>query len=215
MKVDLFDLNVSEEKYKGVKREILETLDGSFVDSYNKLEGYAIELRSFNLGSDIVIDLFKEALSTGKRKFLRMYICFKAMKLGFKSGLKPFIGLAGTFIEGKTKGKILVVVGQDRLFDAVRTLLPEAHQSYCARHIEANWCKRWGKCELKKFLWWVAWSSFSEEFEDQLQEIKEVDEEDGQDLVLSQNMVQSCHDSGIHPRCNMTYRTSRGHIQAT
>ncbi|KAG5575866.1 hypothetical protein H5410_056000 [Solanum commersonii] len=34
-----------------------------------------------------------------------------------------------------------------------------------------------GKRELKKLLWWAAWSSFLEEFEDQLQEIKEVDEE--------------------------------------
>ncbi|WMV49217.1 hypothetical protein MTR67_042602 [Solanum verrucosum] len=69
------------------------------------------------------------------------------------------------------------------LLEAVRTVLPEAHKRYCARHIEANWCKRWDKSELKKLLRWVAWSSFTEEFEDQLQEIKEVDEDAGQDLI--------------------------------
>ncbi|KAK6781661.1 hypothetical protein RDI58_019457 [Solanum bulbocastanum] len=31
------------------------------------------------------------------------------------------------------------------LLEAVRTVLLEAYQRYCARHIEANWCKRWGK----------------------------------------------------------------------
>ncbi|WMV19820.1 hypothetical protein MTR67_013205 [Solanum verrucosum] len=132
MKADLhrvFELNVSEAKCKRAKKEILESLEGSFVDSYNKLEGYATELRSCNTGSDIVIDLSKEALSN------------------------------------------------------VRTILPEAHQRYCARHIKANWCKRWGKGELKKLLWWAAWSSFTEEFEDQLQEIKEVNGEAGQDLI--------------------------------
>ncbi|WMV47088.1 hypothetical protein MTR67_040473 [Solanum verrucosum] len=234
MKADLhrvFELNVSEAKCKRAKKEVLESLEGSFVDSYNKLEGYATELRSCNTGSDIVIDLSKQALSNGKRKFLRMYICFKAMKLGFKSGLRPLIGLDGTFLKGKTKGQVLCAVGQDSnnsfyplawavvdketkrtwtwfmqhlqhslelqngegltfisdmqkgLLEAVRTVLPEAHQRYCARHIEANWCKRWGKGELKKLLWWAAWSSFTEEFEDQLQEMKEVNGEAGQDLI--------------------------------
>ncbi|KAG5572652.1 hypothetical protein H5410_062418 [Solanum commersonii] len=66
MKADLhrvFELNVSEAKCKRAKKEILESLESSFVDSYNKLEGYATELRSYNTGSDIVIDLSKEALS--------------------------------------------------------------------------------------------------------------------------------------------------------
>ncbi|KAH0644754.1 hypothetical protein KY284_032638 [Solanum tuberosum] len=116
MKVDLhivIDINVSEAECKRAKRKIIETLDSSFVDSYNKLEGYAIELRSCNLGSDIVIDLSKEALSNGRRKFLRMYICFTTMKLGFKSRLRPFIGLDGTFFKGKAKGQILVAISQD------------------------------------------------------------------------------------------------------
>ncbi|KAG5579381.1 hypothetical protein H5410_050008 [Solanum commersonii] len=94
-----------------------------------------------------------------------MYICFKAMKLGFKSRLKE---------------KLRDIIG---LLEAVRTVLPEAHKRYCARHIEANWCKRWDKSALKKLLRWVAWSSLTEEFEDQLQEIKEVDEDARQDLI--------------------------------
>ncbi|KAH0697521.1 hypothetical protein KY290_015391 [Solanum tuberosum] len=113
--------------------------------------------------SDIVIDLSKEALSNGKRKFLRMYICFKAMKLGFKSRLRPLIGLdAWAVVDKKTKrtwtwfmqhlqhslelqnGEGLTFISdmQKGLLKAVRTVLPEAHQRYYARHIEANWCKR-------------------------------------------------------------------------
>ncbi|KAK6786154.1 hypothetical protein RDI58_014679 [Solanum bulbocastanum] len=63
IKADLhrvFELNVSEAKCKRAKKEILESLEGSFVDSYNKLVGYATELRSCNPGSDILIDLSKE-----------------------------------------------------------------------------------------------------------------------------------------------------------
>ncbi|XP_075103539.1 uncharacterized protein LOC142178109 [Nicotiana tabacum] len=92
---------------------ILETLDGSFVDEYNKLDTYAIELRESNPCSDVVINISKNALENGKRIFLRIYVCFKAMKMGFKLRLKPFIGVDGTFLKGKAKGQLLVAVGQD------------------------------------------------------------------------------------------------------
>ncbi|XP_060206359.1 uncharacterized protein LOC132634060 [Lycium barbarum] len=42
-----------------------------------------------------------------------MYICFQALKMGYKDGLRPFIGLDGTFLKGKEKGQLLVALGQD------------------------------------------------------------------------------------------------------
>ncbi|XP_070023682.1 uncharacterized protein [Nicotiana sylvestris] len=108
-----FNINVSHSKCKRAKRMILEKMEGSFADEYNKLEAYANELRSSNPGTDVVINISKDALSEGKRRFLRMYICFHALKMGFKSGLRLFIGLDGTFLKGKCKGQLLVVVAQD------------------------------------------------------------------------------------------------------
>ncbi|KAG5632309.1 hypothetical protein H5410_004026 [Solanum commersonii] len=71
-------------------------LEGGFT---NQLEAYVIELKESNPGSDvIVISLSKKALAQEKRKFLRMYISFKAMKLDFKEGLRPFIELGDTFL---------------------------------------------------------------------------------------------------------------------
>lgn len=107
MRADLqtaFELNASQGKCMRAKRMISETLEDSFTDGYNKLEAYANELRQLNTGSDVVINVSKEALAQGRRKFLRMYILFNAMKMGFKQGLRPFIGLDGTFLKGKTKG---------------------------------------------------------------------------------------------------------------
>ncbi|XP_033511276.1 uncharacterized protein [Nicotiana tomentosiformis] len=92
---------------------ILEKLEDSFSDEYNKLVAYTNELKLSNPGSDVIINLSKDALEEGIRRFLRMYICFQAMKFGFKNGLRPFIGLDGTFLKGKAKGQLLVVVGQD------------------------------------------------------------------------------------------------------
>ncbi|XP_060210961.1 uncharacterized protein LOC132637975 [Lycium barbarum] len=100
-------------KCKRAKRMILEKLEGSFNDDYNKLAGYAKALRDSNPGSNVVINLSKEALLQGKRKFLRMYICFQALNMGYKDGLRPFIGLDGTFLKGKAKGQLLVALGQD------------------------------------------------------------------------------------------------------
>ncbi|OIT37334.1 hypothetical protein A4A49_62170, partial [Nicotiana attenuata] len=85
----------------------------SFLDEYNKLEEYAQELRESNPGSDVVIQIFKNALEEDKRRFLRMYLCFQALMNGFKIGLGPFIGLDGTFLKGKCQGMLLVVVAQD------------------------------------------------------------------------------------------------------
>ncbi|KAH0642143.1 hypothetical protein KY290_033745 [Solanum tuberosum] len=133
-------------KVKRAKRLALEKLEGSFLDDYNKLEAYGQELRTSNPGSDVVINISKEALLQGKRKFLRMYICFKALKDGWKSGLRPLIGLDDghgmTFISDMQKG----------LIDAKKSVFPEAKYKYCVRHIEANWCKKKRSGQSKKLM---------------------------------------------------------------
>lgn len=42
-----------------------------------------------------------------------MYVCFQALKSGWKVGLRPLIGLDGTFLKGKCKGILLIVMAQD------------------------------------------------------------------------------------------------------
>ncbi|PHT60029.1 hypothetical protein CQW23_02392 [Capsicum baccatum] len=59
---DNFSLNVSYTKMKNVKRIILEKLDGSFIDDFNKLEAYAQELRDTNPGFDVMINISNDAL---------------------------------------------------------------------------------------------------------------------------------------------------------
>ncbi|KAK6791176.1 hypothetical protein RDI58_010257 [Solanum bulbocastanum] len=74
------------------------------------MEAYANEIRMTNLGSDVVINLSKDAIEQRKRKFLGMYIYFNAMKVVWKEGLRPFIGLDGTFLKGQCKGQLLVAM---------------------------------------------------------------------------------------------------------
>ncbi|XP_070002584.1 uncharacterized protein LOC142165949 [Nicotiana tabacum] len=51
------------------------------------------------------------------------------------------------------------------------------------RHIEANWCKRWKSGEMKKLLWWCAWSIYEEDFQDQLKNMGDMDEDAMRDLL--------------------------------
>ncbi|KAH0700933.1 hypothetical protein KY284_015148 [Solanum tuberosum] len=119
---DNFRLNISYSKMKRVKRLVLEKLDGSYVDDFNKLEGYAQELRDSNPGTD---------------------------------------GLIG-------------VVGD---------LLPKAQHRWCARHVEANWSRSWSGVQMKKMFWWSAWSTYEEEFNDQLKSMGSVSKQAAKDLL--------------------------------
>ncbi|KAG5601267.1 hypothetical protein H5410_032637, partial [Solanum commersonii] len=139
--MDQFNLNASTSKLKRTKRMALQKLQGSFLNDFNRIEAYANELRLNNPGSDIVINLSKDALEQGKRKFLRMYICFNALKLGWKEGLRPFIGLDGTFLKGQCNGQLL------------------------------------------KLLWWAAWSTYEEDFKDQLSALGALSKSDAMDLL--------------------------------
>ncbi|KAM3218401.1 hypothetical protein P3L10_022931 [Capsicum annuum] len=59
---DTFKLNVSYSTVKTVKRLVLEKLEGSYIDEFNKLKAYAQELRESNPGTDVIINISKEAL---------------------------------------------------------------------------------------------------------------------------------------------------------
>jgi len=89
-----FNINVSKYKLKRAKRLALEKLEGSFLDDYNKLEAYSHEIKQTNPGSDIVINISKEALL---------------------EGLRPFIRLGETFLKGKVRGQLLVAISQDSM----------------------------------------------------------------------------------------------------
>ena len=71
-------LNVCQSKLKRAKRMTLEKLEGSFIDDYNNLEDYTQEIKQSNPVSDVLINISKDALMEGKRKFSRMYMGFDA-----------------------------------------------------------------------------------------------------------------------------------------
>ena len=69
------------------------------------------------------------------------------------------------------------------LVNVVQEVLPSSKHHWCARHIFANWSKKWHGGEMKKKFWLCAGSTFPEEFEDNLQKLGEVGEKAAEDLL--------------------------------
>ncbi|PHT42480.1 hypothetical protein CQW23_16505 [Capsicum baccatum] len=65
---DQLDMFLELKKVKKVKRLVLEKLEGSYIDEFNKLEAYAKELGESNPGTDVIINISKEALDQGKTR---------------------------------------------------------------------------------------------------------------------------------------------------
>ena len=58
---------------------------------------------------------------------------------------------------------------------AVRELLPEVEHRWCARHIYANWSKKFSGAVYCEKFWKCAWSTFEERFKDNLDSLGEKD----------------------------------------
>ncbi|XP_050210068.1 uncharacterized protein LOC126660546 [Mercurialis annua] len=72
---------------------------------------------------------------------------------------------------------------QKGLIKAVKEIFPGAEHRWCARHIWANWSKKWGGGHLQKQFWICAWSTYEEEFIDNLKKIGETSKKAAEDLV--------------------------------
>ncbi|XP_019251109.1 PREDICTED: uncharacterized protein LOC109230026 [Nicotiana attenuata] len=159
---NVFNTNVSYGKCKRAKREILEKLEGSFTDGYNKIEAYANELGESNPGSDVIINLSNDALAQAwaivdkeTKRTLNWFLELLQRSLDLKEGEEI------TFMSDMQKSQIKIFV----------------------KHIEANWCKKWRTDEFKKLLWWCSWCSYEEDFKDQLKSIGKLDKEAAEALL--------------------------------
>ncbi|KAL4319548.1 hypothetical protein GQ457_18G007380 [Hibiscus cannabinus] len=83
-----------------------------FKAALTKLFDYANALRRAD--TDGTIDLLVERPTPNHRpRFRRFYVCFSAMKRGFRECCRPFVSLDGCFLKGMLEGALLVAVGRD------------------------------------------------------------------------------------------------------
>ncbi|XP_057803709.1 uncharacterized protein LOC131019041 [Salvia miltiorrhiza] len=72
---------------------------------------------------------------------------------------------------------------QKGLMEAVKEVTPAAEHRWCARHIYANWSKKWRGEELKKRFWATAWSSFQQKFKFNLAKVSAINKKAVEDLL--------------------------------
>ncbi|KAL0302812.1 UNVERIFIED_CONTAM: hypothetical protein Sangu_3076200 [Sesamum angustifolium] len=95
------------------KKKALKQIEGHFDDQYAKHWDYAHALRMKNPGSTVLMALSDETDAIGKKKFDRIYICFKALKQEFRNGCRPLIRVDGCHLKGPHGGILLTVVSND------------------------------------------------------------------------------------------------------
>ncbi|KAK5835460.1 hypothetical protein PVK06_011149 [Gossypium arboreum] len=85
---------------------------GNHKDEFGLLWDYAHELRSKIPGSTIKM-VVQRVTADSLPHFKRYYVCFDALKRGWKVGCRPLIGLDGCFLKGPFKSEFLTAVGRD------------------------------------------------------------------------------------------------------
>lgn len=262
-------LYVSRTTCKRAKKIVKNQLKGSYLDQFGYIGAYINIIKTTNPGSTAELDYSEEAMKDGRIVFKRLYLCFDALKRGWKRGCRPIIGLDGCHLKGIVKGQVLVAVGKDAddqifpvawavvnkenkenwtwflellgkdleiahsgniltiisdmqkgLVNAVHDVLPLAEHRYCARHVYANWSKKWRTGELRKKFWICAWSSFKEEFEDNLKLLGAISKRAAEDFVaynpqvfcrafFSNRCKSSMVDNNLCESFNATIRSAR------
>ncbi|XP_052627051.1 uncharacterized protein LOC128133592 [Lactuca sativa] len=129
-----FGTHVSVGQCRRAKKYALQLIDGTLVEHYAKLWSYAEEIRRSNPGSTMKLDV--NHMPDGKNYFGKFYVCFDALKKGWKEGCMKIIGLDGCFLKGICKGELLCVAGRD----ANNGIYPIAWAVVCVENKE-NW--RW------------------------------------------------------------------------
>ncbi|CAI9290557.1 unnamed protein product [Lactuca saligna] len=129
-----FGIHVSVGQCRRAKKYAHQLIDGTLVEHYAKLWSYAEEIRRSNPGSTVKLDV--NHMPDGKNYFSKFYVCFDALKKGWKEGCRKIIGLDGCFLKGICKGELLCDVGRD----ANNGIYPIAWVVVCVENKE-NW--RW------------------------------------------------------------------------
>ncbi|KAJ9561814.1 hypothetical protein OSB04_006974 [Centaurea solstitialis] len=85
-------------------------IEGSLSEHYGRVWDYGEEIIRSNLGS--IVKIVVEESDNGNY-FKGFYVCFKAVKDGWKLGCRPVIGLDGCFLKSICKGELLTTIGRD------------------------------------------------------------------------------------------------------
>nr|KAJ0227888.1 hypothetical protein LSAT_V11C100026510 [Lactuca sativa] len=133
------ELGMSVEKVARAKQMVERVISGDYQLQYGYLRHYALEMQNTNLGTTvrIYVDL-EPCLLTTTRTFRRIYVCLGALKLGFKVGLRDFLGVDGEDLELGANSKFTLISDrQNGIIPAVAKVFPNAeHRETTLNHFK-------------------------------------------------------------------------------
>ncbi|XP_074376912.1 uncharacterized protein LOC141718430 [Apium graveolens] len=92
------------------KKKALDNINGKHVDQYGRVWEYGEQILKVMSQSTVQIMTEDQELTGGRKRFKRMYICLGPLKLGFKNGCRPLLGLDGCHLKGPYGGQLLAAV---------------------------------------------------------------------------------------------------------
>ncbi|GKV40422.1 hypothetical protein SLEP1_g48069 [Rubroshorea leprosula] len=106
------NIELTSVQCKKTKQQLKRTFEGASKAEYGMLFDYANELRSKDPEANIVLHAHRPIADVNPT-FMRMYVCFSALKKVFLVGCKRIIGDDGAFLKGAHKGELLTAIGRD------------------------------------------------------------------------------------------------------
>ncbi|CAM0943038.1 unnamed protein product [Alopecurus aequalis] len=107
---DMF-ADVSTSKCKHAKKIVMDKLMAGMKEEYTRVFDYQLELLRSNPGSTVAVCL--DPKIRDQHVFQSFYVCFNALKLGFKAGCRKVIGLDGCLFKGAVKGELSCAIARD------------------------------------------------------------------------------------------------------
>ncbi|XP_074364440.1 uncharacterized protein LOC141705338 [Apium graveolens] len=95
-----------------VRKAALEGVQEALREHYSRLRDFAHEILKTNSNNTVQIRTTR-LNETDANKFKWIYICYDALKKGWKAGCRPVIGFDGCFLKTVCGGQLLSAVGRD------------------------------------------------------------------------------------------------------
>ncbi|GLT83182.1 hypothetical protein SLE2022_014870 [Rubroshorea leprosula] len=93
------NIELTSVQCKKTKQQLKRTFEGASKVEYGMLFDYANELKAKDPKANIVLHAHRPTADVNPT-FMRMYVCFSALKKGFLVGYKRIIGVDGAFLKG-------------------------------------------------------------------------------------------------------------------
>ncbi|XP_076889362.1 uncharacterized protein LOC143540095 [Bidens hawaiensis] len=203
-----------KEKYKvlihkwlayNAKHCAFKMLHGSMREHYSKIGSYLAALKQINPTSTFNLVTAPPGFNTqdpgsNLETFFRLFVCFDGVKRGFLEGCRKILCLDGCFLKTFLGGMLLVAIGRyandqmypvawavvEGLVNAVYLIWKNAEHRNCARHIFANWKKKFKGKELKTYYWQTCRAYNEPDFNDAIKEMRAISN-DAVDDFMKQN----------------------------